>query len=311
MVPVVRSIAAIQWIWNAWRGQLSWWHGWSTSDPRWTSLYVALAILGLVSLVGRRTTDAILVASVVAAFGLISMAKQYPYDPRFLLPSIAMVIVGVGESIGVLADAEGTRSRIVLRTLAVLLCVPPIYRVIAFPPPYQSTVVGSYLAQMRARWQPGDVVYVASERAMEVAFSASRFGLGDRDYVLAPCDFGDRRAALHMVDSLRGRRRAWVIAGSGLYFPFSAEYSYLRAIGRQRDSLGVRLPGSVRPTAPEPYDIPTAYLFDLSDSTRLARATADGYTLSPLLRAQSRGADRWSCHGVWSPLVRESTLRRQ
>ena len=99
----------------------------------------------------------------------------------------------------------------------------------------------------------------------------------------------------------------WLIAGPGLFFPFSAEYGYLRAIGVQRDSLGVRLPGSIRVSSPEPFDIPTAYLFDLSDSTRLARSTAETYSLSALLRAMGRGASRWSCHGVWSPLVRESS----
>ena len=307
MVPVLRSASALRWLWDAWRVQLSLWHGWSVDDARWTSLYVALAVVGFVSLLWRRTNGAILVGSIVAAFVAVSMAKQYPYDPRFLMPSLAMFVIGVGESIGVLATAGGARSTFAFRVLAMLLCAPPIYRVIDYPPPYQWTVVGSYLRQIRGRWQPGDVVYTTYDRALEVVHSAPRFGFAREDYILGPCSTGDRRASLRAADALRGRRRVWLIAGPGLFVPFSAEYGYLRAIGVQRDSLGVRLPGSIRVSSPEPFDIPTAYLLDLSDSTRLARSTAETYSLSPLLRAMGRGANRWSCHGVWSPLVRESS----
>jgi hypothetical protein len=57
---------------------------------------------------------------------------------------------------------------------------------------------------------------------------------------------------------------------------------------------------------PVPFDIGTAYLFDLSDTTRLARATAETFVISPALRPVLRGISRWNCYGVWS-LKREST----
>ena len=91
---------------------------------------------------------------------------------RYLLASIAVFVLGIGESIGVLANAAWGRARIAARALAVLLCVPPVYRVLAFPPPYQWTVTGSYLSQIRQRWQPGDVVYATYGRALEVLNSA-------------------------------------------------------------------------------------------------------------------------------------------
>jgi hypothetical protein len=99
-----------------------------------------------------------------------------------------------------------------------------------------------------------------------------------------------------------------VIVGSGRYFPLSPEYGYLRTIGLRRDSLPIRLPGSFRFGPPAPFDIETAYLFDLSDTTRLARATADTYVLSPLLRPVRGEAIKWNCYGVWSPGVRESGI---
>jgi len=309
MVPVLRSPAAFRWLWDAWRSQLSLFHGWAVDNPVWTSLYVMLALIGFVSLLVRRTGEAILAASVVAAYVVVSMAKQYPYDARYLLASLAIFVLGIGESIGVLANAAWGGARALPRALALLLCVPPVYRVVASPPPYQWTVTGSYMAQIRERWQPGDVVYATYGRSLEVLQSAPRFGLRDSDYILGPCDFSDPRHALRAADALRGRRRAWVIVGTGRYFPYSPEYAYLRTIGVRRDSLPVRLPGSIRTVPPLPFDIGTAYLFDLSDSSRLARATADTYELSPLLQATLRSVTKWNCYGVWSPLSRESGLR--
>ena len=311
MVPVLRSPAAFRWLWEAWRTQLSFYHGWAVENPAWTSLYVALALIGFVSLLVRRTAEAIYAASIVAAFVVVSMAKQYPYDPRYLLPSLAVFVLGIGESIGVLASATWGRSRAIPQALAVLLCVPPVYRVAAYPPPYQWTVTGSYLTQIRDRWQPGDIVYATYGRSLEVLYSAPHFGLREQDYVIGPCDFSDPRVALRAADALRGRPRAWVIVGTGRYFPYSPEYAYLRTIGIRRDSLPVRLPGSIRTSPAVPFDVGTAYLFDLSDSTRLARATAATYVLSPLLRPILGSVSRWNCYGVWSPTVRESGDRRR
>jgi hypothetical protein len=309
MVPVLRSPAAFRWLWEAWRTQLSLFHGWAVEHPVWTSLYVALALVGFVSLLVRRTAEAILAASVVAAYVVVSMAKQYPYDARYLLASLAVFVLGIGESIGVLAGAKWERARAIPQALAVLLCVPPVYRVAAYPPPYQWTVTGSYMAQIRDRWQPGDVVYATYGRSLEVLYSAPQFGLRAQDVILGPCDFSDPRAALRAADALRGRRRAWVIVGTGRYFPLSPEYAYLRTIGVRRDSLPVRLAGSIRTSDAVPFDIGTAYLFDLSDSTRLARATADTYVLSPVLRPILRSVSKWNCYGVWNPSYRESAAR--
>ena len=247
MVPAPRSLGALRWLWDAWRSQLALLHGWAIDDPAWTSLYVALALIGFLSLLKRRAADAIIVGSVVASFVLVSMAKQYPYETRLLLAPIALFLVGVGESVGVLANAEWGRARVIARSLALLLCVPPVYHAVDV-----STAVPvdgdrqRTSRQIRERWQPGDVVYSTYGRAPEVLYSAPRFGLAATDVILGPCNHEDPRATLRAADALRGRRRAWVIVESGRYFSGSPEYAYLRAIGRRRDSLPIRLPGSVR-----------------------------------------------------------------
>src|SRR5215218_5809314 len=201
MVPAPRSLGAIRWLWDAWRGQLALWHGWAIDDPAWTSLYVCLALIGFLSLLRRRTADAVIAGSVIAAFVLVSMAKQYPYETRLLLAPITVFLFGIGESIGVLANAAWRRGRIIGRALAVLLCVPPIYHVAAYPPPHQWTVTGSYLAQIRTRWQPGDVVYSTYGRAPEVMYSAPRFAFASSDVILGPCDHEDSRTALRAADA--------------------------------------------------------------------------------------------------------------
>ena len=61
--------------------------------------------------------------------------------------------------------------------------------------------------------------------------------------MVGPCDFSDARVALRAADALRGRRRAWVIVGTGNYVPLSPEYGYLRTIGVRRDSLAGSLTG--------------------------------------------------------------------
>jgi hypothetical protein len=306
MVPIPRSVDSALWLFRAWRSQLSLFHGWNVDNPTWTSLYVCLALIGFVSVLIRRTADAILAGSIIAAYVVVSMTRQYPYDARFVLAPLAIFMLGIGESIGVLAAASWRRLRGVPQALAVALCIPPVARVITYPPPHQWTVTGSYLAQIRERWQPGDVVYTTYGRSLEVMQSASRFGLTPRDYIAGPCNFADPRVPLRAIEPLRGKSRVWAIVGSGVYFPLSPEYGYLRTIGIRRDSLAVELPGSIRQAPAAPFDIGTAYLFDLSDSTRLARATAETYQVSPLLRRMSRGVTRWNCYGVWSPNVKES-----
>jgi len=311
MVPAPRSADSALWVWRAWRTELSLLHGWSVDDPTWTSLYPALAVIGCLHLLRRRTAEAILAGSVVVAYVVASMAKQYPYDTRFVLASMAVLVIGVGESIGALALASWGRATAVARALAVALCLPPLYRTIAFPPPYQWTVIGAYLAQIRERWQPGDIVYSSYGRSLEVLYHAPRFGFASGDVIVGPCNFTDLRAALHVVDAVRGRKRVWVMVGTGLYTPFSQEYGYLRTIGARLDSLPVTFPGSIRQGVAMPFDIGTAYLFDLSDTARLARATADSYQISPLLRRGLRGVSQRSCYGVWAPQVRESEIRNR
>jgi hypothetical protein len=47
----------------------------------------------------------------------------------------------------------------------------------------------------------------------------------------------------------------------------------------------------------------------MSDTTRLSRATAERYTLSPLVARELRRANKWNCYGVFAPMVRQSAGR--
>jgi hypothetical protein len=303
--PVPHDLESALWFWRAWRAGLSMWHGWAMSDAHWTSLFPALALIGLAGIAWRRRSESVLLIAPIAAFMAASVAQRYPYGPRFALFPLSILLLGVGEAADRIARLATGRLAIVSRSAALLLCVPPLYFISAYPPPYPWSAVGSYLASIRSQWQPDDALYVSYGRALEVMYHAPRFGIDQARVTLGPCNYTDPRAALRAVDSLRGRSRVWVIVDPGLAFP-SVEYAYLRTIGIQRESLAVQPAGTRRLATSEPYDIETAYLFDLSDSARLARATAETYRRSPWLARQVNPAREWQCRGVFAPRVRDS-----
>jgi hypothetical protein len=304
--PLPHSVNDALWFWREWRVELATSHGWAVDNSRWTSLYPALGIIGLAGIAWRARREGLLLLAPLAVCMLASMAHQYPYGFRFALYPLALFALGIGESIGRLAALRHVRQ--VWQAVAAAVCVPVIYAAIVSPRPYAWTMAGAYLAHIREQWQPGDALYVTYGKAMEASYYAPRIGLTENEYVLGPCDFADYRTALRSADRMRGKRRVWVIVDPGVIFP-SIEYAYFRAIGLQRDSLAVMPPRSLRPGAATPYDVETAYLFDLSDSTRLARATAESYTPSRIAQRRIDPDNQWVCRGVFSPAVRESDAR--
>jgi hypothetical protein len=303
--PVPRDLDSALWFWRTWRSELAMWHGWAIGDSRWTSLFPALALIGLAGIVWRRRLEGLILLAPIAAFMAASIAGRYPYGSRFALFPLSLLLIGIGEAVDRVAHLATGRLTTLARGAALIFCVPPLYFIATYPPPYPWTAVGSYLASIRAQWRRDDVLYVSFGRALEVMYHAPRFGIDQKDVTLGPCNYADPRAALRSVDSLRGRSRVWAIVDPGDAFPW-VEYAYLRTIGFQRESLAVQPTGTRRLAPVEPYDIETAYLFDLSDSTRLARATAATYRRSPWLARQVSPALEWQCRGVFAPNVRES-----
>ena len=290
MVPAPRSIGALRWLWDAWRSSSRYWHGWAIDDPAWTSLYVALALIGFMSLLERRAADAIIVGS--RRGGVRPRVDGEAISVRDATPArpIAVFLLGVGESIGVLADrGVGTRDASSRVSLAVLLCVPPVYHVVAFP--------AAVPVDGDRRVSHGDPRAVAAGRRRVLDVRPSAGGAVQRAALRA---LGARRRAgpLQPRGSARGVARGGRAARASSCLGDRGERPllsgrrstrYLRAIGVRRDSLPVRparLGSGLEGQAP--FDISTAYLFDLSDTTRLQRATADTYTISPLLRPPAR-----------------------
>ena len=308
--PFPRGIESALWFWRAWRSELTMWHGWALNDSHWTSLFPALAVLGLGSLAWRRRPESLLLLAPMVAFMAASIAQQYPYGPRFVLLPISLLVLGVGEAVDRVAHLAVGRARRVAGAAALLLCVPPVYFLAAYPPPYPWSAVGAYLKSIRSQWQPGDVLYASYGRALEVLYYAPQFMIDPRAVTLGPCNYADPRAALRSIDGFRGRRRVWVIVDPGDAFP-PVDYAYLRTIGVQRDSLAVQPVGTRRLAPREPFDIETAYLFDLSDSSRLARVTAETYRRSPWLARQTNPSFEWQCRGVFAPTVRDSERYRR
>ena len=308
--PLPHSLDDILWFWREWRFEMSMWHGWAMDDSVWTALFPALALIGLGSIAWSRRSASILLLAPIATFMVASMAQRYPYGPRFALFPLSLFVLGLGEAADRITRVAAGRAATISRAAVLLLCVPPLYFVAAYPPPYPWTAVGSYLGRIRAQWLPEDVLYVSFGRALEVLYHAPRFGIDLHRVTFGPCDFSDPRAVLRSIDGLRGRQRVWVIVDPGAAFP-PVDYAYLRTIGRQRESLAVQPAGTRRLAPSEPFDIETAYLFDLSDSTRRGRVTAADYRPSPWLARLARPTRQWECRGVFAPFVRESDEYRR
>ena len=115
---------------------------------------------------------------------------------------------------------------------------------------------------------------------------APRYGFASSDWTTSACDRFTTRPFLKDVDRYRYRPRVWLIStGSVAYVgPRATVRQYLNAIGVKRDSLSLR---SLT------YGTTTLELFDLSDSTRLAGASAETFPAPPITSNPRPGCRPW------------------
>jgi hypothetical protein len=133
------------------------------------------------------------------------------------------------------------------------------------------------LAELRARLEPGDAIYVYYSATLAVRFYAPELPI-----VPGASHRTDPRGYFRELDALRGRPRVWFFHTHGFPCEPEAIRSYLDAIGIERDRID------------DPYGLTgqreaAAYLYDLSDPERLARADAATHS-HPAARMTERGA---------------------
>lgn len=263
-----QSIKDALWLWleffNFFRNQLHY-----PIPPLW----VLLMLIGVLGLTRRRRWCALVLLAPVGVNLLASAARQYPFGDRvslFLLPFILLLAV---EGIDWVRQAVVAAWPSLGVSVLAIAAVVPAYALYAYYPVYSEQPMPEVLAYVQARRQPQDAVYVYHGAQHGVGYYGPRYELPLQAVVLGSC--GDRRRILGDLEQFRGRARLWVIISHDVG-PLKVRETilgYLDTIGARRDSIVTRDRGRRLSSS--------AYLYDLSDPTRLRAASAESYTLPP------------------------------
>lgn len=245
---------------------------------------LALAGIGAMAVWRRaRLTACVLLAPVAVTF-VAAAAHVYPIAPRvslFLLPTCLLLTAAGVEAVG-----RGWRLAALAAGACTVLAVVGLGR---NPPPYSPQSLRPILRDLRETWQAGDRVYVFYGAEKAFLYYARRYAFRPAEYTLGRCVRGDRRVYLRELDAFRGASRLWVVITHARppLEEDTALLGYLDRIGQRR--LTYRTGGGPATRGP---DLAWAYLYDLSDPTRLADASAETFPL-PSRRVDDLG---WSCH---------------
>jgi hypothetical protein len=235
----------------------------------------ALAVVGAAFLVRRRPRKALFLAVPVMVAILAAAVSLLPFGGRAAIYTGPSFLIASMAGISWLASKPWAGRRLAAVAAVVVACVPAALALAAARPPYRAEEARPVLEAIRSRWRAGDELYAYYGARYAMEFYGPR--LGYRDWIKGNCYRGAPRAYLQELDALRGRPRVWVLF-THAYDPYPEPRtmrSYLEAIGTEIDRVEDPF-GTVGPLAAE------AYLYDLSDPTRLARTTADAQPLAPV-----------------------------
>jgi uncharacterized membrane protein len=261
------------WLWRTF-------HGFFQNQFRYPvpAVAVSLMLLGTLGLIRRRPWSALVILAPLGVSLGASAARQYPLGNRvslFLLPFILLLLA---EGIDRVRQAVVSVWRPL--GLIVLVCAMsiPAYSLYAFYPSYSNQPMPEVLAYIQARRQRDDAFYVHHGAWHAVNFYGPRYELPLQTVVSGSC--GDQRRLLSDLEQFRGRSRLWVIISHdvGPWKERETILGYLDTIGARRDSIVTR--DRTRRLSS------SAYLYDLSDSTRLRAASDKTYPLP--VRGQGR-----------------------
>jgi len=251
--------------------------------------FAVLCVAGAVVLARKRPEAALMLGLPVALVLAASAFRVYPFAPgrltAFLVPALLFFVAASVEAIRRLLDRW---SRPAGWAFVALVSAAPFAALAAQPPPYAPEPVRPALERLRERRRPGDTVYVFYGAAPAFRFYAPLFGFADLppgEIVFGSCGRDEPRRVLAELDALRGRPRVWVLVTHGLpaFRERDVLIGYLRTIGVERESLTLDPAGGI------PGAGLTLALFDLSDPSRLASASAATAPLPDLPRGSEIG----------------------
>jgi hypothetical protein len=300
------------WFWTRTRPMLASFSGFDLDDQRWASLFLWLGVVGVIALAIRRKGSALLVIAPLLLTIIVVSARQYPLAARLWLVPIAILVIGIGETLHRLLELPSRWGRYAGATLAGLVVLLPLIRTVNSPPPFVNDTLVPSLRAVREKWRPGDRMYSPAGNSLTMDYYAPRLGFREgTDYMHASCERkkpGVWNNDYDVLDRLRGEPRVWMIVqaspGKG-----PTDFQYASYMGVLRDSVTPRIRGTYAGLREGRFNRTRAFLFDFSDSLRLAERSRAAYKPPPrrgrgnLQRQQ--GDPRW-CYGVFMPHVRES-----
>ena len=253
---------------------------------RWPTLFLVLALLGVIALWRARRDTALFVVAPVGMAFVAAVAHQYPYSRRLAFYLIPVVLVAISAGIELVRRQAGRASPVLGAVVAVALLFSPVSAMATALPPYEIEHHREVWAYLQRHRQPGDVISVFPLSRVGALQYAPRYGFTSADWTTTICDRGNSRPYLRELDRYRGRRRVWLVSsGTRAYeVPRVAVRRYLNTIGVKRDSLSL---------SSLTYGDVTVELFDLSDSTRLAAANAETFPAPPIRGPVRPGCRPW------------------
>ncbi len=260
-------LPALRWLWGRYRDLLG------TGGLRypWPGLYALLSLAGLGMIWQRDRRAATLLIGPMIATLMASAVQQYPFGGRLANFFLPVLLLGIAEATWWLARRIPSRLCTV-RALTLSGAVAlPVWAIATNPPVYRIEEMKPLLAAVRARWTPGDVVYVSYGAAHAMRFYGPLYGFTHDDYVLGGCHRQHRENYPREIDRFRGQPRVWIVFSHllGRFDELTPIVNHLDSIGRRLDHIAVasQLSGHA-PTV-------QAYLYDLSGSPRIEPHAVD------------------------------------
>jgi hypothetical protein len=249
-------------------------------------VFVALSVLGAVSLWRTRRDVALVLLGPFTLAVVAAIAHQYPLRGRLMFYLVPSALLVVAAGVDQLRRWTATLSRPLGAVVAAAGLALPTIAFAKGHPPYEIENHRAIYAYLQQKRQPGDIVHIFPLLRIGALYYGERYGLRPGEWRTSLCDRNETRAFLRDVDRYRGVARLWVVTGGSRPYRSarSAVRNYLGTIGVRRDSLAT---GSLT------REDVSLELYDLSDPVRLRSADAETFPVAPMPRDPRPGCRPW------------------
>ena len=221
---------------------------------RWSWLFTAVLLVGLVALLKRHRDAALFVILPLALAAGLSAAHVYPFTARlfaFLLPAL---LLATAAGVDWLVDVVPERFAFATPVILAVMGGAPLYAAATALPPSWLQPLRPIMEAIQARREPGDSIWVYYLGGHSFYYYANRLGVSLDRVIVGRCPY-ESRDMLREIDQFRGRRRVWVVFSHAQ--PSGAvPLDYLDRIGRRLEVL--HRPGS----GGQPLDAAYAALYE-------------------------------------------------